>query len=130
MTTRDLQHSIEPDSTEYGDRAQLEEGLSVLGAQQSSAPPAVTAGGSAPSATPPSETLGDPMALLLSDELSPSDRPVTHGLSFGPGAGRAPQFGEGPNPEIERLRAVAQFARTPQLRAAARRLLRRKLNGR
>ena len=117
----DLAKSIQPDSTQYGDRKSLEAGLGA----------AVGAGGPAPSggaasAAPPLDSSRDPMAALLSGDLNPGggDVPLTDGLGVGPGM--TPGAGQQDSRE-SRLRQLAQSAQTPLLRAAARSELRASL---
>ncbi|MEE8374263.1 MAG: hypothetical protein V3R87_11140 [Dehalococcoidia bacterium] len=120
MTVRDSQRAIEPGSTESGDRATLESGLSqVLSGQeaQQQAP--------APGASPGVATPEDPLGALLSGEVSGDEFPSTEGLSVGPGGGPAQEATHMMGSRAESLRAIAQEASSPMLRAAARSELRR-----
>lgn len=128
MPTADqLNKSITPGSTEYGERASLEQGL----AQIASAP--TGGGGPAPAATPGGSAIPpgpeSPLGTLLSGGLTPEPTPLTDGLSVGSGRGPTPE----PNPwtdnYTERLRYLAQFAKTPMLRAQARAALRYRVRG-
>lgn len=112
--------SITPDSTQYGDRQKLEDGLgqAVGGATQPPAP-------SPNSPSAPAGSIGDPMAALQGG-LDPGTGtgPLTTGLSVGAGAGPAGQEQQ-ESPVKVRLQMVAQTARSPLTRAAARTELRR-----
>ena len=114
-------------SMDYGKKGQFMDALQGpgSGSGQGGPPSAAPAGaGVAPGAT-------DPLGMLLGGALGPgSGEPVTAGLSVGPGPGptTAPAV---PDDIVERLRLVAQNAKTPMLRSMARAaLLRRtKSNG-
>lgn len=110
VSADDIARSIEPGSTEYGDRQVVEDRIRQVSAQAQAAPP-TRDGSRARSAL--DKTLGGPV----------SDQPITAGLSLGPGAGpsRQPVVA---GPRIEKLRILAQEARSPRLRALARDLLR------
>lgn len=117
MTVRDSQRAIAPGSTESGDRATLEAGLSqVLSGQE---------GQQAPGAAPGVAIPEDPMGALLSGEASGDDLPSTEGLSVGPGGGPAQAASHMLGTRAETLRSIAQEASSPMLRAAARSELRR-----
>lgn len=111
--------AIEPRSTEHGDRATLEAGLTGVG-------------GGAPSATgspEPSPALAvpeDPLGALMSGE-APGDPggTVTDGLSVGGGTGPAGAPDIMMGDRATRLRQLATEASSPQVRAAARAELRR-----
>lgn len=83
--------------------------------------------GTPPVGAPPvAPGTSDPLGMLLSGGLPPSGEPVTSGLSFGPGPGpAAPQ--QVPDAVADRLRLVAQHAKTPMLRAQARAALLRRV---
>ncbi len=121
MTVRDAQRAIEPGSTEQGDRAVLQDGLSqVLGG--AGGDPAATPGtGGGPLTIPE-----DPIGALLSGEVAGDELPSTDGLSVGPGAqppdSIVPQM---QNSRADLLRDLAQNAETPALRTVARNELRR-----
>ncbi len=124
MTVRDAQRAIEPGSTESGDRATLEAGLSeVLG--QGGGGPAAPAPAGPGNVTIPE----DPLGALLSGEVSGNaDLPSTDGLSVGPGTGAPGQVAPSMmNSRAEMLRDMAQNAETPALRQASRNELRRML---
>ena len=68
----------------------------------------------------------DPVGMLLSGALGADPNPVTSGLSVGAGPGPNVRPGV-PDATAERLRLVAQHAKTPMLRAMARAALRRRV---
>ena len=111
--------SIEPGSTEYGDRQKLEAGLAAGGAPTGAPNPA--AGGPAPQL----DAGTDPLGAILNGSLNPggSDE-LTAGLSVGPGPGPLGDTNV-PDPKKVRLAQIAETARSPMLRAAARNELRR-----
>jgi len=112
------QAAIQPGSTEYGERQNLEQGLSsAMGA-----PPAGP-GGPSP-ATPVAPLPDNPLGALLGGEISGDNLPVTDGLSIGPGAGPATEHPM-MSSRAQRLRSLATEAASPVARAAARRALRR-----
>lgn len=125
MTVRDTQRAITPGSTESGDRAGLEQGISQVlsgaGPSGDSAP-----GQAAPAPVPTPE---DPLGALLSGAISGNpELPSADGLSVGPGAGAPQQIA--PVMQTDRaslLRDLAQNAETPALRQASRNELRRML---
>lgn len=115
----EIVESIDPGTVEHGERVGLEDQMRQVLAQQ-------TAGTQAP---PPGAA-----AALAQQSLSTrptSDKPVTAGLSVGPGPGPSPEFTEAP--EVEHYRVLAQHARNPMLKAMARNALRaatmRSMNG-
>lgn len=114
--------AIAPGSTEYGERASLEAAIGQAGAG-GGGPAAPIAGGGGAASALPSPT--DPLGALLSGSISPEEKPLTDGLSFGPGAG--PTRGDDPllSDYAQRLRTLATEAASPMLRAAARTRLRR-----
>ncbi len=118
MTSADeLRRSIEPGSTEYGDRQELEAGLSS----------AVQPGAPAQSPQASAQTAaGNPLAALLGGDINPNqaeDLPTTAGLSVGPGPG--PYGADTEDPRMVKLRQAATTARSPELRQIARNELRR-----
>lgn len=129
-TAEQLRKSIEPGSTEYGDRQRLEQGLAQV-ASGPSQPGAQggTGGRATPAAAPPGPE--DPLGALLSGEIEPEDTPPTDGLSVGPGRGPSGAANESiwNDDYTQRLRYVAQFAKTPMLRAQARAALRYRVRG-
>lgn len=113
--------SIEPGSTEYGDRQTLEAGLATAVSGTPSGPAATAAA----SRAVPVDSTTDPLAAVLSGQLDiGSGGPITDGLSVGAGAGPggAP---EQQHPVKVRLQQVATQAKSPLTRAAARNELRR-----
>jgi len=121
----DAAKAIEPGSTQYGDRATLEQGL----AGTSGGGPA---GVASPAQAPPAGGVSipeDPIGGLMSGEVSGnSDLPITDGLSQGAGAGPPPRV----DPSMQTSRAnkvrdLAQNASSPVIRQAARNELRRML---
>lgn len=117
-----LTDMIEPGSTEYGDRGPLEQGLGQMGSP-GSAPPGAPASGDPAGMLPPA---GDPLEALLSGELGTPDGPQTAGLSVGPGPGPAAEV-PFTDDVSEKLRVIADTAKTPRLRAMARAALRRRI---
>lgn len=121
MTTRQMRDSIEPGSTEYGDRQTLEAGLAQLG------PSGVTPeGGPAPAAAG-MPLPDDPIGALLGGSVSmpPTDGPLTAGLSVGAGPGPMSEALPAEDPRAQKLRMVATQAASPSLRHIARRMLER-----
>ena len=111
-----ISKSIQPGSTESGQRQVLEQGLSELGAPGGGPEPAPGGGGALPSP-------GNPLQSLLSGEVNPGgDVPLTDGLSVGPGLGGDQGA---PDSRKERLKLLAQHAESPTLRAGAIAALRR-----
>ena len=107
----DINRSIEPGSTEYGDRQVIEDRIAQ----------SLQMGDVSRQPTPPGAVSGRAQSRLASGPVS--DKPITDGLSVGPGAG--------PNkatmteaPELEKYRLIAQNARNPYLRHLARSALR------
>lgn len=117
----EIARSIEPGSTEYGDREVLAGQLQDALGGGAAAPAGPSVGpGPAPSATT------DPMAKLLGGGHK-TDLPTTSGLSVGPGAGPVASQGVATSPRIDQLRAIATGAKSPYLRQLARDALRREL---
>jgi len=115
-----IARSIEPGSTEYGERQEI---ASRLDQALSAAPqpgPAVAPG-------PAPASLTNPMDKLLGGGHS-SDLPVTAGLPVGPGPGPASASrGLASSPKAEQLRAIATSAKSPILRQLARDALAREI---
>lgn len=110
-------------SMDYGQKGQFMsalQGPGSGGAQGGGPAPAAPPAGVAPSPT-------DPLGMLLGGALGPGPGdPVTAGLSVGPGGGptTAPAVTDD---VVERLRLVAQNAKTPMLRSMARAALLRRV---
>jgi len=101
----DIADSIEPGSTEYGDRQVIEDRIQQAAVQRAEprTPGAVSG--------------------ATRDRLSQgpvSNLPITSGLSVGPGAGPAVSAGPLEGQDIEQFRLIAQNARNPLLRKLAR----------
>lgn len=107
----EIARSIEPGSTEYGDRQVIEDRIRQVGAQAQ-----------APQVPAPGAASGRGMDRLTQGPVS--DLPVTDGLSVGPGATPQPADALAASPRVDQLRLIAQNARTPRLRALARDMLR------
>lgn len=107
----DISRSLEPGSTEYGDRQVIEDRIKQVGAQAQ-----------APSVPPAGAASARGMAQLAQGSVS--DLPVTDGLSVGPGATPSPADALQASPRVDQLRLIAKNARTPRLRALARDMLR------
>ncbi len=126
MTVRDTQRAITPGSTESGDRAGLEQGISQVLSGAGPSGDSAPGGVAAPAPVPTPE---DPLGALLSGAISGNpDLPSSDGLSVGPGAGAPQQIA--PVMQTDRadlLRDLAQNAETPALRQASRNELRRML---
>ena len=119
-TAGDLANSIEPGSTEYGDRQVLEQGLAA-------AVPGNAGGPDPAAAAPPApvDGLGDPLGALLGGSVDPQGGgAITDGLSVGPGTGPG-GVSQQQDPRLTRLQQLAQHAKSPLLRASARNELRR-----
>jgi len=112
-TADEISRSIEPGSTEYGDRQVLQDRMAQISAQ--------TGGQAPPPATP-----APAMSKLASGGVS--ELPVTDGMSVGPGAGPATAANPAESPLIERYRLIATTARNPQLRQLARKQIEILLN--
>lgn len=122
MTASDLIGGIEPGSVEHGQRASLEQGLSSALGEAPQTGPNPAAG----QPDLPLDNVDDPIAALLSGDLDPGggQDPLTSGLSVGPGAGPAGTQAF-QDPKKVRLQQLANEARSPLVRAAARNELRR-----
>ena len=111
----DISDTIEPGSTEYGDRQVLEDQMRQIQQQPAtrrpSTPGAVTSRAQDRLATGPV-----------------SEKPVTSGLSVGPGSGPVVEAGPEESPLMEKYRIIATEARNPYLRHLARNALRAMLN--
>lgn len=116
-TAEELTHSIAPGSMPYGERDDLEEGLSQIATGSDP----LQAG--APGA-PPVTAEGDltPEDVLTNGEAV-SELPITSGLSVGPGPG--PFGGINATPEQVKLREVALTADSALVRHMATLALRR-----
>ncbi len=101
----DIADSIEPGSTEYGDRQVIEERIQQAASQR--AEPRT-----------PGAVSGATQDRL--SQGSVSDLPITSGLSVGPGAGPSATSALGEGTDIEQFRLIATTARNPLLRKLAR----------
>ncbi len=125
MSSREVIGSIEPGSIPFGERQQLEEGLTQVLSQA-----APTGGPEQAAAAAPVPTPEDPIAALLSGSVDPGAQgPFTSGLSVGPGPGPADTGDPLQSNRAQKLRTIAAQASTPSVRAAARRMLRRLSQG-
>ena len=106
----DIADSIEPGTTEYGDRQVIEERMQQASSQAQASAPARTGA-----------TASAAQSRLASGPVS--DLPVTDGLSVGPGS--SPQTARNPatDPQLEKYRLLAMNARSPVLRKLARNAL-------
>lgn len=111
-TKEQVQRSIAPGSTEFGDRQQMESNLAAAMPSQTGGAP-----GRGPSGPPPAGGGGDPMQALLGG-LGQSPLPVTSGLSVGPGSGPQDLSPE-VNDKVAKLRMMVSQAKTPLLRHMA-----------
>jgi len=123
MTTRsELAAGIEPGSLPHGGRQELTAGLegAVGGGLGAPAP------GGEGAVQPPVDSGDDPLAAMLSGDLTPpaTDMPITSGLSVGAGPGPGGQIQQ-VSPEHSRLLQIAQQAKHPLIRQMARNELRR-----
>lgn len=117
----EVSDTIEPGSLEYGDRQVVADRMSQIQAQNGPAPPSVAPGPSSPA-------LGNARDKLGQGPVS--DKPVTAGLSVGPGGGPPQVIDPSMGPEAEKLRLIATNARNPYLRHLARNSLRALANRR
>lgn len=111
----DISDTIEPGSTEYGDRQVLEDQMRQIQEQGNTRRPS----------TPGAAT------QRARDRLAAgpvSDAPVTDGLSVGPGAGPQHVANPASGPLAEKYRIMATEARNPYLRHLARNALRAMIN--
>ena len=111
----EISRSIEPGSTQYGDRQVVEDRIAQVmqSGNRTAAPPGAAS-----------------QAGMGKLEQGPvSDLPVTDGLSVGPGAGPAPADPLAGIPKAEQLRILAKEARSPRIRALARSSLRAMVRG-
>ncbi len=111
----DLGRALEPGSVPSGERAELEGGLAAAVGGGQGAGPAAPAGGA-----PAFPSMTNPLGMMLSGAVGQDDRPLTDGLSLGPGAGPAPEQSVMLTAEADKLRALAIHAETPLVRALAR----------
>lgn len=125
MTARDAINSIEPGSTEYGDRQGLEANLQqVIGGAAPVGGPQQVAGGT------PIPTPEDPIGALIGGDIDPGVAgPVTDGLSVGPGNSPGNPMDPLQTDRAQRLRLLATQASTPAVRSTARRMLRQMSRG-
>ena len=114
----DVARSIEPGSTESGERGPLAADI------QSNLQGLAGAGPSlGPEATSPDIGGIDPIQKLLDGETS--DLPVTDGMDVGPGAGPGTGLDAvKQSPRVQKLRMIALGAKSPVLRQFARNALR------
>lgn len=119
--------AIEPGSTEFGDRAGLEQGL--VAANQA-------AGGGPAGVAPPTTAVpsgGNAISDMLSGAIkTDSGLPLTDGLGVGPGQGPASQQTAGPldSDLATKLKMLASQASSPALRLLALNQLKRIHRGR
>lgn len=118
--------AIEPGSTEYSTRDDLEAGLAQVGG---GAPPVMGGGAPSPTSTVPDQ--GDPFADMLGGIIQPDKIPLTSGLSVGPGAGPAGIQPSSPtdNDLGHKLKLLATQSTSPTLRRLAQARLRRMYRG-
>lgn len=107
----DIADTIEPGSTEYGDRQVLEDQMRQINEQSRNRP--VPAPGAVSQRTQQRLENGPT-----------SDLPVTAGLSVGPGPGPSQAGAPAEDPRLEKYRLIATQARNPYLRHLARNNLR------
>ncbi len=105
----DVTRSIEPGSVPSGERGPMEDRIKQAMATQ-------------PTAPAPGAASGRGMDKLGQGAVS--ERPITDGLSLGPGVGAEGQKELPATNRIDTLRLIAKEARTPRLRALARDMLR------
>lgn len=115
MATEATQAAIAPGSTAYGERENLEGAIAAAEAT----PEVQAAPAMGLKAINPDDPFSSPMTALLNKGGFTSDRPVTSGLSVGPGS--TPPFDTTglPVATMKRLQEVALNAKSPQLRGAA-----------
>ena len=105
----DISDTIEPGSTEYGDRQVLTDRMRQISAQ---------------AATPVPTKSNAPQRAQDRLAAGPvSDKPVTSGMSVGPGATPSTVNDPLQSSEADRYRMLAQNARNPYLRHLARKQL-------
>ena len=120
MTAKDTINSIEAGTIPSGDRGTLEQGL-----QESLGEEAAPDGTPGAGVSGPLPSANDPLGALMGGGVNPGDdRPLTQGMSVGPGGGLA---AEDPmmSDKAVRLRVIAQQAKTPSLKLLAIRMLKR-----
>jgi len=117
-TADEISRSIEPGSLEYGDRQVVSDRLSQISAQAQPQGPSI--------APPVGPAAGGADAKLAGGPVS--DKPVTSGLSVGPGAGPESAIDPAQSAEAEKYRTIAANARNPYLRHLARNALRALIN--
>lgn len=111
MTTQNVQAAIAPGSTPYGERGKLEGAIA-----QSQATPQLPV---APGPISGQDPFGGPMSALMGEGGFSSGKPITSGLSVGPGGPPAPDMTGLPIDLMQRLQTIATQAKNPQLRGAA-----------
>lgn len=112
----EIARSIEPGSLEYGDRQVVADRIQQAQVQKSG----------------PTTSLGQGQAMQATQgRLSQgpvSDKPVTSGLSVGPGSGPMDAQDPANSPKAEQYRLLAANARNPYLRKIARNALKAHIN--
>ena len=121
MATEAIQAAITPGSVPYGQRENMEDAISASG----NTPEATAAPAGALNPINPDDPFSSPMTALLNKGGFTSDRPLTSGLSVGPGTTPAFDTTGLPVDTMRRLQEVALNAKSPQLRGAALLALRR-----
>ncbi len=112
--------AIEPGSLEQGQRGPTEDLLGGLGGGAPTGP----AGPGSPA--PPAG--GDPLGALMGGNVVPqSGDAITDGLDVGPGFSPSQARAALPDDYTQRLRLIAEHARTPHLRYIAKEMLRRRV---
>ena len=103
----EITDAIEPGSMEYGDRQVFEDRVKQINAQTTQRSP-----------RPPGQVTQRMTGKLQQGSFS--EKPITAGLSVGPGPGPATVNDPTQGPELEKLRLIAANARNPYLRHLAR----------
>ena len=106
----EVARSIEPGSIPSGERGPIEDRIK----QAMATPPQVS----------PEPGAAGAKGLDRLAQGPVSEKPVTDGLSLGPGAAPPQEGGIKNSPRIDQLRLIAKEARTPRMRALARDMLR------
>jgi len=119
-----MRAAIAPGSTPYGERGNLEDAIGSAASTSNAALPEAAAASAAQKPINPNDPYGSPMTALMGKGGFTSERPLTSGLSVGPGT--TPSNLDGlPVDKMKRLQQVALHAKSPQLRGAAILALRR-----
>lgn len=105
----EVARSIEPGSVPSGERGPIEDRIRQAMATK-------------PTSPEPGAASGRGLDKLAQGPVS--DKPVTDGLSLGPGTNPAPNTGLQSSERVDTLRLIAKESRSPRLRALARGLLR------